>query len=182
MLYLEFMYRGDKAMPTHIVISVILFIVVLVLKDYKNWKKYYNTILFFNFGAIMYEFLFYTNKLWIYQSPFFSSKILTLIWLFTMFPYTVLLFLSHYPEHKPLARKIAYSLSWTILYAFLEYILYVTRRITYHNGWNYLYSCFFDLNLFPILRIHHIKPLLSILICVVWVIIAMTFFKVPITI
>lgn len=166
-------------MSVNLIIAILFFTAVLIFKDYKNWKQYYDTILFINVGELTYEFLFSNKLLWCIKSPNMSVKILVLIWLFITYPCTVLMFLSHYPKQKSFLRKIVYMFTWIILYIIMEYILYINKEIVYHNGWNFLLSCIFNLFLFPVLLLHHFKPLLSIILCSLLAIIVMFIFKVP---
>lgn len=63
------------------VVYCILFVFVCWLKgDWKNWRKYYPTILFFALGEMELNFIFYKHSLWEYTSPNFTHTFITFLW------------------------------------------------------------------------------------------------------
>ena len=128
--------------------------------DWRNWKYYYPTILFFIAGDLIYNFIAYTNPLWELTSPHLGATFAVLLVSITMWPASTLLYLTHFPLAGRL--KIAfYVLIWVVLFTLYELVLTWFHYISYSNGWNIGWSILFDAIMFPLLKIHHEKPPLA---------------------
>lgn len=79
-------------------------------------------------------------------------------------PVSTIIFLSQYPGGKPIGKRIAYNGLFVVIYVILEYVAVVLGSITYHHGWNLLWSTLFVIVMFPILRIHQRNPLRALLL------------------
>lgn len=163
----------------HVVVGILFMLCAYRWGDWKNWHKYYSTMLFMGFGDLAYNCLFHDKMLWEYHSCIFPSVphiILTLLWITTIFIPTLLIYLPRFP-HKALSR-IIYILSWAILYISMEWILSLFGCFHYHNGWSIFYSFIFDCFMFPLLYLHFKKPLLAWPVVLVGSITTMSFFGV----
>lgn len=126
--------------------------------DWRNWRLYYPTILYLLVGDLVADFLLYEHSLWAFgsfveQYPFLDVCIMLLI-----YPSTVILYLSHYPKRP--ARQALHILMWVVIYVAAETIANYTKGYCYHDGWTILYSALFDCVMFPLLILHHRRPLI----------------------
>lgn len=148
--------------------------------DWRNWQKYHPTILYFTLGGLLYNVVLHHYLMWQYApdgiipNHTLSAVALALI----VFPCTVLLYLPFIP--KTTAGKVMHILKWGAIYAVIEFIMWRTGLITYHNGWSYVTSALFDFGIFVMLLIHQTRPLLAYVLSFVIVICLMLIYKVPI--
>lgn len=107
------------------------------------------------------EGIFTTNHhLWIQiKDPFDSVTLNSLLITFTCFPSTVLLYLSHYPMGY--MRQAGYILMWAMINSGIELIMQTLGLIIYDNGWSLSWSVLVNVLMFPVLRIHYMRPLLA---------------------
>ena len=98
--------------------------------------------------------------------------------LFTM-PISILLFLSRFPE-KWVWRGM-YILLWSGIYIAVEWILYVSGRISYQNGWEFWYSFPFDIAMFSVIAIHQKYPFLAYILSIIITTFMIAYFHVPFT-
>lgn len=143
---------------------IILFIIVLLILmksgHWRNWKSYYPTILLMMVGDLAFNFITYNHPLWHYKSTMLPSHtILDLLHVVLSFPCVVMLFLGYMPNG--LWKRAIYIGLVSAVYAFIEYVMYIAGKFEYHNGWNTLYSFFFDIGLFSIVMIHYKRPLIA---------------------
>jgi hypothetical protein len=165
----------------HILVGILFIICAYRLGDWKNWNKYYPTMLFWGFGDLAYNCLFHNKMLWEYLSPIFPSIshiIWTMVWIFTIFVPTALLYLPKIP-FKTLSR-IIYISSWIILYSFIEWILGLFGSFHYNNGWSIFHSLIFNCFMFPLVFLHFKKPLLAWPFVLIAAIAVLIYFDVPI--
>ncbi|WP_251548959.1 CBO0543 family protein [Neobacillus muris] len=154
--------------------------------DWRNWEKYYPTILFFLIGDLLYNFLLYNYPMWSYH-PSFDKQILpnhTMISLaieFLSFPVKVLIYLGHYPAKKSKAKQGFYILAWVVSLTVFELIARnVWGGLSHHHGWNILWTFLFYIVIFGLLRLHQIRPLLTWVISFWIITFLLIYFKVPI--
>ncbi|WAH35618.1 CBO0543 family protein [Alicyclobacillus dauci] len=162
----------------HITIAAVTALAAWKWGDWRNWKKYEPTMLFMAFLAMVYEFLTKDYSLWEFHPDIIANQT-TIVLLYASFtmPLTALIFLSNYPDR--FGKLVVYYLMWVGIYVGVEVILYVSRRITYSHRWNLLWSVLFDVVMFPILRLHGKKPLITYIICVPIILVYLSIFKVP---
>ena len=142
------------------VIQPILFIIAVILwSDWRNWRKYYPTILFMICLNFFSGILTYQHSLWQYERSFIlpNHTLTDFLLSFVIFPASVLIFLSNYPVKG--LYKIFYITAWVVMFSLTEYIAVFFKIGTYHNGWSFLWSVAFNCVMFPILRLHHSRPI-----------------------
>lgn len=154
--------------------------------DWRNWRKYYPTILFFIIGDLLYNFLLYNHPMWQFN-PTFDRAILpnhTLISLsvtFITFPVKVLIYLGHYPENKSKIKQLIYIFAWIVSFTVFEYTaIKIWRGLSHYNGWNMLWTFFFYVVTFVLFRLHQYRPLLTWLFAFGIITFLLIYFKVPI--
>jgi hypothetical protein len=128
--------------------------------DWKNWEKYYPTILFVMVVNLFASFLTYHHALWNYTPDALvgTQTALELINSFVMLPSTTFVYLSKFPSYNKFCQY-GYIVLWIAIYSGLEFIdHYVIKGIYYTNGWLWLTSTLFDCAMFSIIRLHHLHP------------------------
>lgn len=128
---------------------------------WRNWQEYYPTIVFMMALSLLEIIITDNHKLWLLvKTPSPSSPVMnTLFVTATVFPATVLLYLSNLPD-KPV-RQVCYILMWISLYSLIETLLGHFGMVSYRNGWSLQWSILFNCAMFPILRVHYSNPLLA---------------------
>ncbi|MBM7660351.1 hypothetical protein JOC85_001118 [Bacillus mesophilus] len=166
----------------HIILTLISIIAVWVRKDYKKWWEFYPTMQYIALGNLTYNFLCASHWLW-RLSPdikWFNHSILEMAYTFIVFPFTSLMFLSRYPENQGTFRVLRHYLFWIGLYVGVEYILRLQGSIIYKFGWSLMWSAIFDCLMFPFLRLHYKKPLLTLLFSIPITIFWLWLFDIPV--
>jgi hypothetical protein len=156
--------------------------------DWRNWKKYYSTILFFILGDFIYLYLLSERyPMWSYtpqgldkESGLTNSHISLSIMLIK-YPATVLVYLSKFPSQGT-TRKLLYIGFWIALYVLNELLDLSVNLIKYDNGWNLWWSALFNAIMFTILRIHYLRPPLAWALSAVFIIFLWNVFEVPATV
>lgn len=149
----------------------ILWIVAAFKYADRNWQRYYPSLLFASLGNALYELICYKYQLWQMEPnglPFAMIPILLLI-LIGM-PVSTWIYLSKYPSEKGLYSQIMYIAVFCVLFVLLEFLSVKGGAITYHNDWNLLWSLLFVIVMFVVLRIHYLRPLLALILSVVFAI------------
>lgn len=167
-------------------IRMMLPIIYIVLAwrfgDWKNWKKYYPTILFIISVDFFISNLLKDYPLWTFHGSLLipNHTIADFMIAFTCFSPMVLIYLSRYPYRKEWYRQFVYIFLWFILYNIVEAIFFFAHLITYHHGWNFWWSSIVWVFMFIGLRLHHTKPLLAWLLCFTCTVFLIIYFQIPI--
>jgi hypothetical protein len=145
--------------------------------DWKNWRRYYPTLLFFGMGDLIYNLVFQNKPLWSLHTNFLAPSINELFIIFAIFFPGGLLFLSNFPQKA--LRQVVYVLLWITLYILIElFTTSIGMQRNYH-GWNIWWSLLFNFIMFPLLILHHKNPVLAWLIAFTFLGIVMKIFGVP---
>ena len=166
-------------MGVHILAGVVWIIITYKYGDWKNWRHYYPTILFFGFGDLGYNLLFHNNLLWFYISQFswLPHSVINLYYILVIFPCTILLYLPYFP--KTLYTQIKYVTFWIVLYSALEWFFNAAELFGYQHGWNIWWSVLLNCFMFPLLKLHHEKPLIVVPIFLCLLFFLMYLFNIP---
>jgi hypothetical protein len=146
--------------------------------DWKNWSKYYPTMLFMGMGDLIYNLVFFNKKLWGFDPGILNPIFNELIVIFTIFSCTVLIFLTHFP--KTLIKQFQYITLWAIIYIIIEVIMLNIGMQHNENNWNIWWSLLHDFYQFPLIAIHYKRPYLAWALAITILIIIMKIFGVPI--
>ncbi|MBS4175119.1 CBO0543 family protein [Bacillus sp. FJAT-49736] len=156
--------------------------------DWRNWRKYYSTILFFILGDFIYQyFLSDLYPMWTYNPQGVDEKAgLTHVHIFLTimiikYPATTLIYLSKFPDGKRL-KQILYIVFWVIIYGINELIDIRNHLIQYHNGWSFWWSVMFNVVMFIILRMHYRRPLTAWALSMLFIVFLWQVFDVPSTV
>ncbi len=160
--------------------SMVVAISVWRRGDWKGWLKYHSTILYFVLGNVMYLYLTASYDLWAFEGDFLSNYIFTeMLYIFIVFPGTTILYLSRMPEEKK--GRLVHIIKWVLLYAAVESVYtYITNSIQYDNGWSLSWSILFDCVMFPMLLLHHKRPLLAYALSLPIALFLIWYFEVPV--
>ncbi|WP_200411482.1 CBO0543 family protein [Virgibacillus salexigens] len=137
--------------------------------DWRNWEKYYSTILFFIINDMINNFLTYNHPFWnfkesIYPLFFFNHTTISLTIMFIWYPVTILIYLKYFFGTNKWSVRIFHFILWVTLYVAIEYINLHIGIISHHNGWSMWHSVPFVIAMFVIFPIHYKKPLVAWLI------------------
>ena len=166
-----------KFFDYQIFVTVILILIAWRWGDWRNWSRYYATILFFIVGDFACTILTYQYPLWQFESALLKVTGSEFLIIAVFFPATLLVFLPHYPKEK--RKQVWYILAWVVIYTAIEWISFLSGFFSYHNGWNILWSALFNLLMFPLLILHQRKPPLAWLLGLIFAFCLLIYFKVP---
>jgi hypothetical protein len=163
----------------HVATAIIVIFATYLWGDWRNWRKYQAEILYVAMGNLLYNFLTANYFLWRLEADFISNHTLSeMLYTFIIFPGTVLLFLSNYPEDT--WQKLFHYTKWIGIYILWEGVFLLTNRISYQYGWTYFYSFAFLFVMFPFIRLHQKHPLLTYGLSGIVAIIVIYLFDVPV--
>ncbi|NHM31813.1 CBO0543 family protein [Neobacillus terrae] len=162
----------------HLAITVFTIIASFKWGDWKNWREYHASMLFIAAGGLLYEYIVKEYTLWKFHPDFLYGHGMTVVVyaLITM-PISVFLFLSHFP--KTWRIRFFYILLWSLIYITAEWILLITGRISYQNGWHFWYSFLFDLVMFSVIALHQYHPFRAYFISMLIILFLIWHFEVP---
>ena len=140
-------------------------IICYKLGDWRNWRKYYSTILFFILSSVVCIVLTYNHPLWLYLSVVINHTFTDLFISITVYPCTIMMFIPHMPRKIP---KIILNISiYVAVYTIPELIAVKLGYFTYHNGWNIWCTLIFNYIMFPVIILHYKKPVYAWLIALI---------------
>jgi hypothetical protein len=127
--------------------------------DWRRWQLYYPTLLFVMVANLAAGYITYHHPLWDFNADTLAASETTveLLNTFVALPATTLIYLSNYPAVGP-ARQARYVLAWITLFAAIETTDTLVGGISYFNGWSLAHSIIFDCVMFPIIRLHYVRP------------------------
>ncbi|WP_462409846.1 CBO0543 family protein [Neobacillus sp. Marseille-QA0830] len=153
--------------------------------DWRNWKAYYPTILFFILGYFLYLYLLSDRyPMWRYSPPNIDQQSgitnthVALSIMLIKYPATILIYLSKFPNGQ-IIKKVLYILCWVIIFAVNEFIDRKGHLIKYYNGWNYYWSILFNAVMFFLLWVHHKKTMLAWVLSILFIVFLWKSFHVP---
>lgn len=147
-----------------VIYSILWIIAALKWGDWKNWRKYYPTLLFAAVGNLLYEVVCANYPMWAMEKNSLPNRTLSILLLSIIgMPVSTFVYLSKFPFKKTKRRQSLYILLFVFVFIVLEYIAVKFGSITYHNGWNLAWSTLFVVIMFPILTIHHRHPVIALL-------------------
>ncbi|WP_019152539.1 CBO0543 family protein [Robertmurraya massiliosenegalensis] len=156
--------------------------------DWRNWEKYYATILFFIMGDFIYLYLLSDHfPMWKYDpltidSGFgFTSSHISLIIMYIKYPATMLIYLANFPKSNKL-KQFLYFTGWVVFYSINEVIDLHLKFIKHFNGWNIWWSALFNVVMFFILLVHFKKPPVAWLLSICFILFLWNWFEVPSTV
>jgi len=141
-----------------LIVLVVPLVIAWKIGDWRHWRLYYSTILYFIIGDVTFNVLSYNKPLWAYHSAVLSHTFMDLLVAVVVFPCTLLIFLPYYPENG-WSKKFRYLLFWVFIYSGVEWLAYQLGYFLHYNGWNIYWSIGFNCLMFVFLRLHFKNPL-----------------------
>jgi hypothetical protein len=164
----------------YILINILYLLVAYKWGDWKNWKLYYPTILFFIMGDLLYNFLLYEKSMWLFHDVILPNhSTITILAMVVSYSATVLIYIGKFPVGW--MNRSLWFLLWVGIYMCAEYLNSKLGFITYHNGWNMWWSVLFTGIIFFILPIHHKRPLFAWLLSLIIIVSLLSIFDVKIS-
>jgi hypothetical protein len=165
---------------------IIMFIVLLatwIFGDWRNWKTFYPSILFVISIDFVVSIITYNFTLWHFEKTLGipNHSVGDFFLTFLNFPAIVLLYLTRYPFRSRVFKQLGYIFIWVVFFSLVEVTSFITKVITYHNGWNYGWSLLVWISMFIGIRIHHTKPLWAWLFFFAGIAFMMIYFHIPIS-
>ncbi|MDZ5471506.1 CBO0543 family protein [Bacillus sp. 31A1R] len=161
----------------YLIFVVIVYIIFAKLfVDWKRWKEYYPTILFFIVCNLLYNFVFYNHTLWRYRAvtiDWLNHTLIELTFTFFIVPVVIMIYLRYYPTGK---RQFFYLAAWIIYFSFIEFLFEKRGLFVYENGWDLKWSVLFNVIMFTMVRTHYRNPLLAMIISLPIIIILLFIF------
>lgn len=128
--------------------------------DWKAWRTYQSTILYFIALDILYLWLTHDYPLWRLQpTRWVPNHALAVLIEFGVFACTLLIFLGNYPSAW--RKAIGWFILWIALYSAVEFVMEHIGIIKYFHGWTFVASILFNCVMFPMLRLHFKHPLVA---------------------
>jgi hypothetical protein len=165
-----------------IIIEIIVIIAAWRFSDWRNWKKYYSTILFTIALDLTVTLLTYNTPLWHFEKAFFlPNHVLTdLFTVYLYYPPLILIYLSHYPFKKRLINQTVYIVKWTLFWAAVERLYVFLKLNTHDNGWNMWWTTLIWFFMFIGIRLHYTRPLLTWVLCFLLTVFFVIYFSIQI--
>lgn len=165
----------------HVATSFIVIFIIYFWGDWRNWKQYHSTMLYIALCNLLYNFLTANHFLWRLNADFISNHTLTeMLYTFIVFPGTIILFLGNYP--KGLKWQIVHHVKWIVIYITWEGFFLFTNRIEYQYGWSIWWSLTILCFMFPAIRLHERKPLLTYILSAIATVVFIWLFDVPVNV
>ncbi|WP_218094927.1 CBO0543 family protein [Paenibacillus solanacearum] len=163
----------------HIFIAALSLFALARSGAWKQASRFHATVLYMVAGNLLYFFLTTDYLLWAFVPDLHLIPVFTeLLYTFIVFPCTVILFLSGFPDRRK-EQVWRYS-KWVALYAVMEAIYAWSGRIVYDHGWSWWCSFAFDVMMFPMLLLHSKKPGIAYVLSAFIIAALLLMFRVPI--
>ena len=142
----------------HIGVTIGTIIIAWKWGDWKNWQKYHSTMIYIAMGSLLYYFLYCDHWLWQYKPGFLVTTVIAdMLSTFIILPLTCLLFLTNYPDKS--YGQVIKIIKYSAIFILFEMIYSKFGLFAYNYGWNIWWSLAWDFMMFPMLALHHKKPL-----------------------
>lgn len=130
--------------------------------DWKHWKLYYPTMLYYIIVSINVSIILDDKPLWLFYGSSPIDRICNYVLEVLVFPSIIIPFLSNFPKRH--LKQFFYLLAYVFVFSLFEAAFYVTKEIIYYNGWNLWYSVLLYAVIFPLLILHHRSPIVAWLV------------------
>jgi hypothetical protein len=135
--------------------------------NWKDFNKYYSTLLYLIIGDLLSQFLLFNHRMWMFHpvgkiDEWFGMKshiVIVLIKMVVQYPATIAIFLGRITSSK--SQQILSIILWSGIYAINELVGMFSGVLTYHYGWNFWWDCTFNIMMFIMIFIHYKKPILA---------------------
>jgi len=165
----------------HLLLSIILISVCFFKKAWQKIHHYQLTIMYVIICDLLYNLLCRNKLLWKYKPDIFHDYpiIVDLLHSFINLPVITLLYLANYPFKSNFLKQGKYVLQWIICSLVIESLFLYFNRIELINGYKTWMEILFYTVMYLMLRLHHVRPLLSYVLSVIVIIFLLLVFKIP---
>lgn len=141
----------------------------LKIGKWENWRLFLPTFYYWALFSCFYEYISYIGNihLWEFQKNFVSLFFTETLYTFIFYPSMIILFLGNYPEKR--SKQIWHYFKWISLSVIIEAIALRYGAIKFSHGWSMAWELFFYSTMYPMLRLHHKKPLFALVLSVFFV-------------
>ncbi|PAE23933.1 MULTISPECIES: CBO0543 family protein [Bacillaceae] len=147
----------------HYILVILVIILSCIKGDWKNWERYYPTMLYISVASFIYEFISHSHfHLWELEKDTLTLMGVHLMHNIVINPLIGFVFLSNYPAK--FKSKILYFIYWIFLFWSTEWLAFRFHFISYHNGWNIWWSFLFVVIMFPMIRLHYVHKLRALIL------------------
>jgi hypothetical protein len=166
----------------HCFFALLFLVAAIKWGDWRNWKVYYPTILFFICGDLLKNSLLHDHRMWtyhelIFENIFFGHLIINLLVLAIIYPSTILIYLGRYPLKR--WKQIYWTGFWIFVYMTYEVVYLQLHLIKYHYGWTIWWSLVFNVVTFILLRVHHKNPIVAWVASLIFIVFLWNAFNLP---
>lgn len=162
----------------HVAIAILTILASLKLGNWKNWREYHASMFFIATCGLLYEYMVGDHALWKFHADLlYGMEMTVIVYALITMPVSIFLFLSHFPEKW--YNRLFYIFIWSGIYIVVEWILYVSGRISYQHGWEFWYSFLFDIVMFSIIALHQSYPFRAYIISIFIITFLIIHFNVP---
>ncbi|HBW38930.1 CBO0543 family protein [Desulfosporosinus sp. BICA1-9] len=158
-------------------LTIIVLAITFQWGDWRHWKQYYPTILFWGLGNFIYLHLTKDKPLWKFNT-IIPTSLADVLMTLVIFPCVAFLFFPYFPKRCNI-KKLLYICIWVFIFSWIEWWALEIGHFAYFNGWKLTYSVIFNLGMFTLLQIHYKDPRWAWLISLVSGSFIMIYFKIP---
>ncbi len=132
--------------------------------DWRHWRDYYPTILFFVIGDLLYQFMLHDYSMWEFvpvglQQFNITHTHVALMEMIIKYPCTILLYLGNFPKTR--LKQIAFIGLWISIFTLEEWFKLLQGSMIHDHGWGIKWSILFNMVMFTLLAVHHRRPLIA---------------------
>src|SRR5665647_1543165 len=98
-------------------IAILVIAICFKWGDWRNWRLYYPTILYFIIGDVTGYVLLHNTHMWLYDGwTAYGHFMPDIFFAVFVYPFMIIMFLTYYPEHpKKKFRPVWYILFWVVI-------------------------------------------------------------------
>ncbi|OZM56491.1 hypothetical protein CIB95_11995 [Lottiidibacillus patelloidae] len=166
----------------HAFLIIFFLIASLYWGDWRKWRSFLPTIYYFSLCNLFYQYIAFVldKKLWELKKPIYNLFLTDTIYAFVAYPAFVIWFLSNEREDAPLKHRVLRYGRWVSISLLVEYVFIKLNYIELMNGWNIGWEVFFYSTMYPMVALHHRRPLLAIILSSVMIVFYLIMFNYPI--
>jgi hypothetical protein len=149
----------------HVLIILFIFGSSLYWGDWRRWRNFLPTIYYFSLCNLLYQYISYSldKTLWELKQPLINLFFTDMLYTFIAYPAFVIWFLSNERADASIKRKLLRYGRWVAISLLIEYAFIKLSYIELMNGWNLGWEVFFYSTMYPLVALHHRRPLLTII-------------------
>ncbi|WP_374193845.1 CBO0543 family protein [Alkalihalobacillus sp. BA299] len=154
-----------------------ILLLTIIGRTWRDIPKYYKSLGYVSFFNSFYYYICKRYLLWEFPPYGFHWRLLRALHIFLITPLLVLAYLSSFP--RSFSKKIVHLIKWTFISSLFEYFAVKQKMIKFKHGWNIYYSGLIYLKMYMLSYLHTKKPLPSWVLSIIFLIVCILKFKVP---